>query len=94
MWLTQFHLLGSCSDIPLCRDSLWEESFASLRLAAWYRDGEEMARVELAVNSPDWRTWSSKELAGTEAGNWRVDVLSAAGDVLATKEFTVTADAN
>lgn len=60
----------------------------------WYRDGEEMARVELAVNGPSWRTWSSKELEGTEPGNWRVDVLSAASEVLASKEFTVTAGAN
>lgn len=59
---------------------------------AWYFNGEEMAKVELAVNGPSWRTWSSKEMEGTGAGAWRVDVVSAAGDVLASKEFTVTQD--
>ncbi len=55
----------------------------------WYYNGEEMTKVELNVGGPSWRTWSSKEMQGTGVGTWRVDVMSAAGDLLMSKEFTV-----
>lgn len=55
----------------------------------WYYNDQEMVNVELAVKGKTWRTWSSKKIVVDWAGNWRVDVLSAAGEVLASKKFTV-----
>ena len=56
----------------------------------WLYDGTERARVELAVNSASWRTFSSKIIQEHELGAWRVDVLDAEGNVLKTLDFEVT----
>jgi hypothetical protein len=55
----------------------------------WYRDGVEMTRIELPVRSGDWRTWSSKTIFPGAAGDWRVDVLAAEGELLKTIAFTL-----
>jgi len=55
----------------------------------WYRGEEEMARVDLAVRSDNWRTWSSKTLLPQWTGNWRVDVLDGDGAVIHTIAFTL-----
>jgi hypothetical protein len=55
----------------------------------WLFDGNERARVDLAVNAISWRTFSSKIIQEHELGAWRVDVLDAAGNVLKTLEFEV-----
>jgi len=56
----------------------------------WSFDGTERARVELEVNSPSWRTYSSKIVEKHEVGAWRVEVVDAAGNVLQTLNFEVT----
>jgi hypothetical protein len=56
----------------------------------WSFDGSERARVELEVNSPSWRTYSSKNIENQEAGAWRVEVVDSAGKVLQTLNFEVT----
>jgi hypothetical protein len=55
----------------------------------WYYGDEEMARVELAVNSVSWRTWSTKKVLESWTGLWRVEVESDDGTVLESKEFMV-----
>lgn len=55
----------------------------------WYYNDREMSRVELAVKSASWRTWSSKMILPEWLGVWRVDVLSPAGDVLKSGAFSV-----
>ena len=54
---------------------------------AWFHEGKTMARVDLNVNSADWRTWSSKRVLPGWTGLWEVKVLDAAGKVLGTAEF-------
>lgn len=56
----------------------------------WYFDGTERARVDLAVNSGSWRTYSSKIIQSYEMGAWRVDVLDSDGKMLKTLDFEVT----
>jgi len=56
----------------------------------WSFDGNERARVELEVNSPSWRTYSSKIIENHEVGAWRVEVVDSAGNVLQTLDFEVT----
>lgn len=55
----------------------------------WYLDGQEMASVDLAVRSSDWRTWSSKTILTDWTGDWSVDVLDAEGNLLMSKAFTI-----
>ena len=56
----------------------------------WSFDGTERVRVELGVNSPSWRTYSSKIIESHEVGAWRVEVVDSEGNVLQTLNFEVT----
>ena len=55
----------------------------------WYHAGKEMNRVTLAVKGASWRVWSSKSIQPELKGEWKVDVLDAAGKVLTSIPFTV-----
>jgi hypothetical protein len=55
----------------------------------WYHDDKEMANVELKMKAKAWRTWSSKTIVDDWSGEWRVDVISSTGEVLASKKFIV-----
>jgi hypothetical protein len=59
---------------------------------AWYYEGKTMARVDLKVGSPDWRTWSSKRYLPAWTGQWEVKVLDPNGRVLATGSFAIQDD--
>ena len=56
----------------------------------WYYGDVERARVTLAVNGSNWRTYSSKVIQEHEIGAWRVEVLDADGNSLDTVQFDVT----
>lgn len=55
----------------------------------WYHKEKEMARIDLNVNSSDWRTWSSKSILGNWTGRWRVMVEDHQGNVLSAKNFVI-----
>lgn len=55
----------------------------------WYYGDKEIARVNMAVNSAEWRTWSSKRILAEWTGAWRIDVESSDGTVLKSAGFTV-----
>jgi hypothetical protein len=46
----------------------------------WYRGDEEVARVQLLVGSPNWRTWSRKTVPSDWTGDWRVEAVDANGN--------------
>ena len=56
---------------------------------AWYYEGKTMARVDLKVGSPDWRTWSSKRYLPAWTGHWEVKVLDEMGRVLGAAGFDI-----
>jgi len=58
----------------------------------WYYFQAERARVDLAVNSSTWRTYSSKIIQHHEIGSWHVDVLDSEGNVLKVIQFITTAN--
>lgn len=55
----------------------------------WYYNDEEKARISLQIKSESWRTWSSKKILPEWTGEWKVDVVDASGNVLATKRFII-----
>lgn len=55
----------------------------------WFREEQEMARVELPVRSINWRTWSSKRILPGWTGVWRVEIQDRFGEVLTTLPFVV-----
>lgn len=70
--------------------TVFEGDFPETQLEhVWLREGEEMARVALTVRGPRWRTWSSKVIPADWAGDWEVQVVDGAGNVLESASFTV-----
>ncbi len=53
----------------------------------WKFNGEVMAEVKFNVGGPRWRVWSSKNLMPEWYGEWIVDVVDDAGNVLVEKNF-------
>ena len=56
----------------------------------WRYGDIERARVSLAVDTGNWRTYSSKAIQAHEIGAWRVDVLDTSGNLLETINFEIT----
>jgi hypothetical protein len=55
----------------------------------WYRGDEILAEVILSVNSPHWRTWSSKRIIESWTGAWRVEILDEAGELITSLAFNI-----
>ncbi|WP_297454495.1 DUF2914 domain-containing protein [Persephonella sp.] len=56
----------------------------------WVYKGNEMARVELGITYPTFRTWSSKKILPTQTGKWTVIVEDEEGNKIAQKSFEIT----
>ena len=56
---------------------------------AWFFGDKDVRDIELAVKAERWRTWSVKRIPPTAKGDWRVEVRSADGTVLATAKFRI-----
>ncbi len=57
----------------------------------WYYENQTMATVELGVHTARYRTFSSKNIMPTQTGLWRVDLRDSNNNLLATREFRLTA---
>jgi len=53
----------------------------------WIHQEEEKFRIELNVDGPSWRTWSSKTLYPGSAGNWIVEAHDKFGKLLYSIPF-------
>ena len=57
----------------------------------WIYDGKTVAEVLFDVKGPRWRVWSSKDLLEDWIGDWTVEIVTDAGEVLAAETFTYSA---
>ncbi len=55
----------------------------------WYHRDRLMANRKLVVRTPRWATYSTVQLRKADKGPWRVDVVSAAGEVLKSLRFSI-----
>lgn len=55
----------------------------------WYHKGTLKSTVQLPVRSPNWRTWSAKDMDPELTGEWMVEILSADGMPLESIIFFV-----
>ena len=55
----------------------------------WLYNDRVMARVQLSTKAKVYRTWSSKRILPSWTGKWRVDIESANGNLLGSKEFEI-----
>lgn len=53
----------------------------------WYRGDTLMAERRLVVRSSPWRTWSAQVMREEWQGQWRVEVRTARGALLASKKL-------
>lgn len=60
-------------------------------LHRWIFAGETMAEVPFEVGGPRWRVWSSKDLLPVWVGDWTVEIVDGAGEVIAAETFTYSA---
>ena len=79
------------ADVKLlyCFTDVRDAGEKSLITHKWYHGDELKASVELSVKGDVWRTWSSKWIQPSWTGKWRVDVIDAEGQKIASVEFTV-----
>ena len=76
-------------EVVWCRTRIDGAAEATTVTHVWYRDGKTMARVELKVASPSYRTVSSKKILPEWTARWEVKVLDTEGTVLRSESFTV-----
>lgn len=55
----------------------------------WYRADTLVAERRLPVRSSPWRTWSVQVMREEWRGQWRVDVRTAQGALVASKKFVL-----
>jgi len=55
----------------------------------WSYKDQVTAEVKLPVEGSPWRTWSSKAMLPEWTGSWKVEAVTEAGQVLASKTFTI-----
>jgi len=53
----------------------------------WYRNNEIISRRVLPVQGRSWRTYSKIYITKKMSGDWRVEVLDGAGNILRTSKF-------
>lgn len=56
----------------------------------WYHDDKLDSQLALQVHNNNWRTHASKQLDYRRLGPWRVELIDESGNLLATRNFTVT----
>ncbi|KJY98265.1 DUF2914 domain-containing protein, partial [Pseudoalteromonas piscicida] len=55
----------------------------------WFHQDELMAEVELPIQAARYRTYSSKNVMPSQTGDWRVEVVTQSGQLLAQKTFRI-----
>lgn len=71
-----------------CYTHLTEIPSEGMIYHVWYYGNVEIARVELFISPPRWRTWSSKTILPDWKGDWKVEIVY--GDyVLKTLTFAI-----
>lgn len=58
----------------------------------WSHGDESLAEVVFKVGGPRWRVWSSKNLMPEWAGEWKVEVVDSADNVMSEKVFSFAGD--
>ncbi|MBQ4838930.1 DUF2914 domain-containing protein [Pseudoalteromonas luteoviolacea] len=59
----------------------------------WFHQDQLMADISLPVSTPRYRTYSSKNIMPSQTGEWRVEVITESGQLLAQKSFRILAKA-
>jgi hypothetical protein len=53
----------------------------------WLLNGREVAKINLAIDSIRWRTYSRKTITPQMVGRWRIELLNSDGDLLTSHKF-------
>ena len=72
-----------------CYTQLSSDTDSSSIAHVWFFNDKQMAKIELNMRAKTWRTWSSKNIMPAWKGDWRVEVQTSKGDVIAQKFFKI-----
>lgn len=72
-----------------CFTRIHTEDFPTRIKHLWFLGDTFVMEIILPVKSPQWRTYSSKTILPSSAGDWRVDVTTDDGTFLETLKFTI-----
>ena len=62
---------------------------AGTKITHLWIHGDDSSKVELTVGGSPWRTYSRKTIGPDGTGDWKTEVMDAAGKVLASKAFKI-----
>jgi Protein of unknown function (DUF2914) len=92
-------LVGASAQLPsdtralYCLSAVFEpRGLHDALVHAWFHDGAELGRTELAVRGGrkrGFRTWSRRDLPAHAAGHYRCEVRTALGQTLAVREVVL-----
>ncbi|MDD5686790.1 MAG: DUF2914 domain-containing protein [Elusimicrobia bacterium] len=55
----------------------------------WYFNSVKVAEISIAVKYPRYRLWSYKTILPEQIGDWKVDIVDAAGNVIKSATFKI-----
>lgn len=55
----------------------------------WFHQDQLMAEIPLTISADRYRTYSSKNIMPSQTGQWRVEAVTAQGELLAQKTFRI-----
>ncbi|NOU52982.1 DUF2914 domain-containing protein [Pseudoalteromonas sp. JBTF-M23] len=59
----------------------------------WFHQDQLMAEIPLSISAIRFRTYSSKNIMPSQTGQWRVEVVTDQGQLLAQKSFRIISEA-
>jgi len=72
-----------------CFTEIETEKYPTEVTHIWIYDKNIEAEIKLPVNSPKWRTYSSKAVLPGWNGNWKVEVYSENGKLIDSIDFKI-----
>ncbi len=81
-----FEVSSASTSLVYCWTKMDLDAVPSTIQHVWYMDGKKVVGIPLNITTKPFRTWSYVHI---RPGQWKVEVTSETGEVLASKEITV-----
>ena len=72
-----------------CFTRIETRDYPTLIKHLWFYGDRLVMEITLPVNSPNWRTYSTKTILPSAKGDWRVDVTSDDGTIIKSLTFSI-----
>jgi hypothetical protein len=72
-----------------CYTEVKTDKFPTNIVHLWLYNNNIMAEIPLSVNANKWRTFSSKKIAPTQVGKWKVEIYTDNDKLIDSMEFEI-----